>query len=289
MFLHINNLKRGVYMLENKYKKIYKSLIEKAKKENRKKKCGEYYESHHIIPDFMFRDRKRKGPKGTLSGNPNDKNNLVLLTAREHFIAHVLLYKIYKGTKYEYSAGSALSFFTTKVIKNRNHNRNDWFNQSCSKKYDFYRKIGLESISKARKGKMPVVDAKTRESIGSVEVNHPKVLSGEWVHHSKGRKISESEKSNRQSKAGFRNDNYKGWTKQYEETTLLILKSIENNNIISRKDFFNDMKKYKGDRAKYFSITLINNQYGDFVNFINIINERNNTQYKFLGKFYKRK
>lgn len=276
-------------MVETRYKKIYKSLIEKAKSENRKKNNKEYYESHHIIPDFMFKERKRKGPKGHLSGNPNDKNNIVLLTPREHFIAHALLYKIYKGTRYEYSAGSSLSFFTTKVMKNRNHNRGDWLNQSSSKKYEFYRKIGLDCISKARKGKMPVVDAITRESIGSVEVNHPKVLSGEWVHHTKGRKITERERKNRPSANGNNNNNFKGWNNQYEETSLSILKSIAVDNYVSKKHFFLEMKKYKSDRTKHFSITLILNQFGDFSNFINEINSKNNTQYKFLGKLYKRK
>jgi hypothetical protein len=40
-----------------------------------------YYELHHIIPKFM-------------SGS-NDENNLVLLTAREHWLAHYLLVKMF--------------------------------------------------------------------------------------------------------------------------------------------------------------------------------------------------
>lgn len=59
------------------YKKIYRSLIERA--QNR---ClTSYCESHHIVPRCM--------------GGNNDKLNLVDLTAREHFIAHLLLSKIY--------------------------------------------------------------------------------------------------------------------------------------------------------------------------------------------------
>lgn len=38
---------------------------------------------------------------------------------------------------------------------------------------------------------MPVKDASTGEMIGSVSTSHPKVLSGEWVHHSKGNKLSD--------------------------------------------------------------------------------------------------
>lgn len=58
------------------YKKHYDLLIEKAK--NRTNLNG-YKEKHHIIPKCMY---------GT-----NDKNNLVILTAREHYLAHWLLLK----------------------------------------------------------------------------------------------------------------------------------------------------------------------------------------------------
>ena len=59
------------------YVKHYNLLVDKAK--SRKLDC--YTESHHIIPRCM--------------GGVNDKDNLVQLTAREHFIAHLLLLKIY--------------------------------------------------------------------------------------------------------------------------------------------------------------------------------------------------
>ena len=68
------------------YKAIYYKIIEKAKKEteNGNRHVG-YYEKHHIIPK-------------SLGGN-NEKENLVKLTAREHFLCHWLLVKIYdKGT-----------------------------------------------------------------------------------------------------------------------------------------------------------------------------------------------
>lgn len=68
------------------YKAIYYKIIENAKKEteNGNRYVG-YYEKHHIQPR-------------SLGGN-NDKENLVKLTAREHFICHWLLVKMYdKGT-----------------------------------------------------------------------------------------------------------------------------------------------------------------------------------------------
>lgn len=68
------------------YKTIYYKIIENAKKEteNENRHVG-YYEKHHIQPKSL--------------GGTNDKENLVKLTAREHFICHWLLVKMYdKGT-----------------------------------------------------------------------------------------------------------------------------------------------------------------------------------------------
>lgn len=60
------------------FKEEYDKLIENAKKENRSKGKN-YYELHHIIPKSL--------------GGSNNKENLVLLTAEEHFRAHYLLWK----------------------------------------------------------------------------------------------------------------------------------------------------------------------------------------------------
>lgn len=65
--------------IENKYTKIYYSIINSAKSKLRVK-GDEYYENHHIKPK-------------SLGGN-NDKDNLVLLLPREHFICHLLLTKM---------------------------------------------------------------------------------------------------------------------------------------------------------------------------------------------------
>lgn len=61
------------------YKKIYDSLVTRGKT----RKLGTYIERHHIIPKCM--------------GGSDDPNNIVELTAREHFIAHMLLVKIHPG------------------------------------------------------------------------------------------------------------------------------------------------------------------------------------------------
>jgi len=72
------------------YKRIYTQIVERAKSENRKKKQGTYYEAHHIIPKCM-------GGEGKTSNHSHP--NIVLLTAKEHYICHKLLCKIYPDNK----------------------------------------------------------------------------------------------------------------------------------------------------------------------------------------------
>jgi len=67
----------------NKYIATYGNIILKARLENRTKSEENYYESHHITPR-------------SLNGS-NEPNNLVLLTAREHYLCHFLIYKYYKS------------------------------------------------------------------------------------------------------------------------------------------------------------------------------------------------
>lgn len=64
------------------YIKHYNNLCNTRKEYNRYKGDGNYYENHHIIPRWL---------KGS-----NENSNLVLLTAREHYLAHYFLFKHYK-------------------------------------------------------------------------------------------------------------------------------------------------------------------------------------------------
>jgi hypothetical protein len=70
--------------------KVYENIIIKAKSENRIKLLRKdidyiYYENHHILPKCL--------------GGLNNNENLVLLTAREHFLCHKLLTYIYPKNK----------------------------------------------------------------------------------------------------------------------------------------------------------------------------------------------
>ena len=65
--------------INNKYTRLYYTIVERAK--SRQLDC--YSEKHHIIPKSL--------------GGSNAPNNLVALTAKEHYICHRLLTKMTTG------------------------------------------------------------------------------------------------------------------------------------------------------------------------------------------------
>ncbi len=94
--------------LSNKYTKWYYSLIYFAQQ---RRTINEYGEKHHIIPKCMFKHNNRKAySQGNLDGNPDETTNLVLLTYREHFVAHWLLTKMVEG-RWQYKMEAALVCF----------------------------------------------------------------------------------------------------------------------------------------------------------------------------------
>lgn len=258
------------------YTELYEKLIDNARKENRMKDHGTYYERHHIVPDFLFKNRKRTGPKGNLDGNPDSAENIVLLTFSEHLMAHYYLYEIYKETRYEYSAGSALQFFFVKATSNHKRQVNlSEIDEKFLKDMDHLRLLGNNCISKARKGKMPVVNAITREKQGSVRVDHPNVLSGEWIHHSKGI----SGKSGRDM-TGTKNNNFKELTQDRRErmwkcVSISCLEGYLKLNLLqeSMKKEFIEFKK--------ISLAWISNKFGSLENLIEETNKNMNLDIKY--------
>lgn len=78
------------------YQKHYDLLIKKAKS----RILEGYIERHHIIPKCF--------------GGSNEHENLVELTAREHFIAHLLLYKMQTEKRKRYQMLKACIMFKTR-------------------------------------------------------------------------------------------------------------------------------------------------------------------------------
>ena len=67
--------------LQNKYTRWYYNIIQRAK--SRKLPTDVYIEKHHIVPRSL--------------GGDNQQENIVSLTAKEHFICHMLLVKMTTG------------------------------------------------------------------------------------------------------------------------------------------------------------------------------------------------
>ncbi len=255
--------------METDFKRLYKMIIDNAIAENRKKHHGLYFERHHIVPEFMFKNRSRKGPAGHLSGNPNDPTNLVLLTFKEHLLAHYYLYEILKDTRYVHSAGSALQFFFTHATGNHQRQRNlTDADEEFLKEMSKLRQLGIQSISNAKKGKMPAVDSVTGETIGLVGVSHPKVISREWVHHSLGKK---SPKSGR-NQQGSNNANYKHLDEKRKTRIFkCVHRSIKDNRFV-RKIFLDELKE-EFTEFKSVSMVWIINHFKSVSNLINEFNE----------------
>lgn len=120
--------------IDNKYTKWYNNIISTAK--SRISPIG-YTEIHHIIPKSI--------------GGDNTQQNLVILTAREHFVCHLLLTKMTYG-KYKRNMHFALWALSNKMKHTENLDAHNFIINSR-----FYKQarenFSLEN-SKTHKGKV---------------------------------------------------------------------------------------------------------------------------------------
>lgn len=98
------------------YEKIYYTLIASRKQMNRIKKDG-VFEKHHILPKAF--------------GGSNSIDNLVLLTPREHYIAHLLLVKFNEGIK-----KAKMTYALLKMCCNNQNQKR----KISSRQYDYVKK-----------------------------------------------------------------------------------------------------------------------------------------------------
>lgn len=133
------------------YQKIYNDLINKRKL-TPPKNC--YTERHHVIPVCM---------KGT-----NKKENLVPLTAREHYIAHALLVKIHRNDKRYYfkllKAMTAMQNFWGKISVEGNLRKPNTSSRLYAIwKLELYQYIkeNKHELYKNRKGRKQIFNNKT--------------------------------------------------------------------------------------------------------------------------------
>ena len=90
------------------YLKIYKDLTARGQKD----RGLEYSERHHIIPKCM--------------GGTDDASNISILTPEEHFVAHLLLVKIYPSNDKLVFAANMMSVASPKSQRRLNNKRHGW-------------------------------------------------------------------------------------------------------------------------------------------------------------------
>lgn len=218
------------------YFNIYEKLINRAKD----RKILDYTEKHHIIPRCM---------NGT-----DDKENLVDLTAREHFIAHLLLIKIYPK---KYSLIKAVMMMCVGSRKQQKEHRSmnrmyGWLREKFSKEMS----ISQSGDKNSQHGTIWIHNLDLKES--------KKIPKGDDIPEGwlKGRKIN----FDRDNRIKLERDLYKK-EKENEKKILYKQKQIEYNEI------FEDYKRYgykfivskynfsKTEGALYSKLKII---FGDF-------------------------
>lgn len=116
-------------MLTNKYSKLYDKITSNAKH----RPTEGYTELHHIVPQSL--------------GGSNDKDNLVKLTAREHFICHWLLVKITTG------ADKGKMLYALNGMKAENKYQERYHTKITARVYEKYRIEHAKNHSKVMKSK----------------------------------------------------------------------------------------------------------------------------------------
>ena len=146
--------------------KVYDKIIESAKTKERNKKDA-YYELHHIIPKCI--------------GGNNKKSNLVLLTAKEHYICHHLLHKHYKDVKYLFLAYHLMTFSKKENLQKLSPKEYEKLRENSSKYQtgennpNYHNKLNLSGSRNHRSKKVKICGI-VYESlrIASKELNIPK-------------------------------------------------------------------------------------------------------------------
>jgi len=155
--------------IDNKYTRWYYNIIDRAKERT----LEVYTEKHHIIPKSC--------------GGNNSKENLVKLTAKEHFICHLLLVRMTSGN-FRYKMAYALNRMLT---TNNNSNQDRYI--PTSRKFE---KIRLQ-ISNSLKGHPSPMKGRshseeTKQKISNIHKGKPSALKGRPKSEETKQKMSEA-------------------------------------------------------------------------------------------------
>lgn len=238
-------------------------IIENARR--REKDDSLDYENHHVVPR-------------SLGGDDSDAN-MVLLTTKEHFIVHKLLFEHYRelDDPRMISTGQAYWLMSTRGTI-------DDYDYEVLRKIQ--KKCAAIAMRKTMTGKMPARDKHGNKY--HVSVNDPRVLSGELFHHTKGRKKSKEE-AMASSLPGELNSQYCGLTDDD-----IVNYGLELFHIIKEISSINDLRiwvkmRYNKNIPKSFTKFRFPNK-----SYYEILEEKTNTKYNIYKrgeklKIYQRK
>jgi hypothetical protein len=154
---------------DTKYTKWYTNIVNSAKN---RQVTDEYYETHHIIPKSL--------------GGDNTKNNTVKLTAREHFICHLILPKMLLG-----DGKQKMIYALWKIANQQNKYQNRVI--ATSKSYEIARKAFSEVHSERMRINHPLKNPENRKK-------HQLGIDKRGPTSVKGRKMSDSGKEKLRNK-----------------------------------------------------------------------------------------
>jgi len=218
--------------INNKYTKWYYELIDKSRYQS----IDGYKERHHIIPRSL--------------GGSDKRDNIVALTARQHFIAHLLLSKMCDNPEHKKSMSYALW-----NMVNRDSGR-----RTTSYQYDRLRKNHAEFLSESLKGEANPMYGKHhsldhRQKISATSKGHKKPES----HKQKLSKLMtgkgnpmygkpQSEEKKTQQREMLKNwnpmdsDKAKQKIREYRKSHVACYDLVENKYVQIHKDIWNELK-----------------------------------------------
>jgi hypothetical protein len=158
------------------YQRIHDAIIDRA----RNRMLQGYRERHHIIPKCI--------------GGTNILNNLVELTAREHFIIHRLLCELHPTNDKLFFAYRMMA-----VMKNSKDNDRTYY--VSSREFERIRLLANEKIGNALKGRKlpprdPKIIKKQQETRKLNGYRHSSETKKKMSEKAKGRKFTDNHKKN---------------------------------------------------------------------------------------------
>ncbi|BCG50089.1 putative HNH homing endonuclease [Ralstonia phage RP13] len=205
------------------YLKVYTQIIERAK--NRVLDSSVYVEIHHIIPKCL--------------GGDNSPENLVTLTAREHFICHALLCYIFPDKD-----KLLFAFNMMRQVANDTHQR-----YVSSHKFESLRIAYSKAVSRHMKGR--------QHALGHTLTDEHKAIISEVMtgnQHALGNKHTPEMRANH---VEILNNLFAAGghaSQRNEPKKLEWLRSIPNDHILTNEDSI-----YLGDKQTYRLCKTINN------------------------------